>query len=109
MLIALKCPRERGDEPTSALPVPARSQDCLAKHPPVRHRGLAHVPGDHVVHVLGWRDHAVLDAAGAQKVDPNLAPLSAYLGALGIPGLTAERRNVGTSERRNVGKMIVKL
>ncbi|MEU3616224.1 NADP-dependent oxidoreductase [Streptomyces sp. NPDC006872] len=37
-------------------------------------------PGDHVVHVLGWRDHAVLDSATAQKVDPNLAPLTAYIG-----------------------------
>ncbi|MFD5538813.1 NADP-dependent oxidoreductase [Streptomyces sp. NPDC127079] len=46
-------------------------------------------PGDYVVHVLGWRDHAVLDAAGAQKVDPNLAPLTAYLGVLGVTGLTA--------------------
>jgi NADPH-dependent curcumin reductase CurA len=34
-------------------------------------------------------DHAVLDAATAQKVDPRLAPLPAYLGVLGIPGLTA--------------------
>jgi NADPH-dependent curcumin reductase CurA len=42
-----------------------------------------------VVHALGWRDHAVLDAATAQKVDPNLAPLPAYLGALGVTGLTA--------------------
>jgi NADPH-dependent curcumin reductase CurA len=46
-------------------------------------------PGDHVVHLLGWRDHAVIDAATAQKVDPNLAPLSAYLGVLGVTGLTA--------------------
>lgn len=46
-------------------------------------------PGDHVVHFLGWRDHAVLDAATAQKVDPNLAPLPAYLGVLGVTGLTA--------------------
>jgi NADPH-dependent curcumin reductase CurA len=46
-------------------------------------------PGDHVVHVLGWRDHAVIDAATAQKVDPNLAPLTAYLGVLGVTGLTA--------------------
>jgi NADPH-dependent curcumin reductase CurA len=45
--------------------------------------------GDYVVHALGWRDHAVLDAAGAQKVDPNLAPLSSYLGVLGVPGITA--------------------
>jgi NADPH-dependent curcumin reductase CurA len=46
-------------------------------------------PGDHVLHVLGWRDYAVLDAATAQKVDPNLAPLSSYLGVLGMPGLSA--------------------
>src|SRR5215469_11957020 len=46
-------------------------------------------PGDHVLHVLGWRDYAVVDAVTAQKVDPNLAPLSAYLGVLGLTGLTA--------------------
>jgi hypothetical protein len=46
-------------------------------------------PGDHVLHVLGWRDYAVLDAATAMKVDPALAPLSAYLGILGFTGLTA--------------------
>ncbi|MFF2510299.1 NADP-dependent oxidoreductase [Streptomyces sp. NPDC058086] len=46
-------------------------------------------PGDYVVHVLGWRDYAVLDAATAQKVDPDLAPLTAYLGVLGVTGLTA--------------------
>jgi len=46
-------------------------------------------PGDHVVHVLGWRDYAVLDATTAFKVDPQVAPLPAYLGVLGVPGLTA--------------------
>ena len=46
-------------------------------------------PDDHVLHVLGWRDYAVIDAATAQKVDPNLAPLPAYLGVLGLTGLTA--------------------
>lgn len=46
-------------------------------------------PGDHVVHALGWRDYAVLHAVTTQKVDPNLAPLPAYLGVLGVPGLTA--------------------
>jgi len=45
--------------------------------------------GDHVVHWLGWREYSVVDAKGATKVDPDLAPLSAYLGVLGMTGLTA--------------------
>jgi NADPH-dependent curcumin reductase CurA len=45
--------------------------------------------GDHVLHGLGWREYAVLDGKHAAKVDPDLAPLSAYLGVLGMPGLTA--------------------
>lgn len=45
--------------------------------------------GAHVLHGLGWRDYAVLDAAGARRVDPDVAPLPAYLGVLGMPGLTA--------------------
>jgi hypothetical protein len=45
--------------------------------------------GDTVLHGLGWREHAVLDAARTRKVDTSVAPLSAYLGVLGMPGLTA--------------------
>lgn len=45
--------------------------------------------GDHVLHSLGWREYADLDAQHAVKVDASLAPLSAYLGVLGMPGLTA--------------------
>ncbi|HEY9374618.1 NADP-dependent oxidoreductase [Streptomyces sp.] len=45
--------------------------------------------GDHVLHGLGWREYADVDAKHATKVDPNLAPLSAYLGVLGMTGLTA--------------------
>ncbi|MEU9132935.1 NADP-dependent oxidoreductase [Kitasatospora sp. NPDC048540] len=45
--------------------------------------------GDAVLHGLGWREYATLDAARAVKVDPELAPLSYYLGVLGMPGLTA--------------------
>lgn len=46
-------------------------------------------PGDHVLHFLGWREYAVVEAAQATKVDGSVAPLSAYLGVLGMPGLTA--------------------
>ncbi|MEC4016159.1 NADP-dependent oxidoreductase [Streptomyces sp. H27-D2] len=45
--------------------------------------------GDHVLHGLGWREYAVVDAKRTAKVDPEIAPLSAYLGVLGMPGLTA--------------------
>ncbi|MER6331926.1 NADP-dependent oxidoreductase [Streptomyces sp. NPDC014983] len=46
-------------------------------------------PGDHVLHFFGWREYAVMDARHAVKVDPDAAPLSAYLGVLGMTGLTA--------------------
>ncbi len=45
--------------------------------------------GDHVLHGLGWREVAVVDARSARVVDTSLAPASAYLGVLGMTGLTA--------------------
>lgn len=44
--------------------------------------------GDIVLHQLGWREHAVLDARAARKVDTSRVPASAYLGVLGMPGFT---------------------
>ncbi|MFC0003254.1 NADP-dependent oxidoreductase [Micromonospora siamensis] len=46
-------------------------------------------PGDTVLHGLGWREYALLDARAARAVDPSLAPVSAYLSVLGMTGLTA--------------------
>ncbi|MFY1595178.1 NADP-dependent oxidoreductase [Micromonospora sp. WMMD737] len=46
-------------------------------------------PGDTVLHGLGWREYALLDARAARKVDPDLVPVSAYLSVLGMTGLTA--------------------
>ena len=47
------------------------------------------VKGDTVLHGLGWRSRAVLPARGARVVDAALAPAQAWLGVLGMPGLTA--------------------
>ncbi|HEX8556367.1 MAG TPA: NADP-dependent oxidoreductase [Sphingomonas sp.] len=45
--------------------------------------------GDLVQHMRGWRDEAVLDAAEAQKLPAiDVAP-QAFLGQLGMPGMTA--------------------
>ncbi|MSS45087.1 NADP-dependent oxidoreductase [Cutibacterium sp. WCA-380-WT-3A] len=45
--------------------------------------------GSHVVHQLGWREHAVLGADDAHIIDTGIAPASAYLSVLGMTGLTA--------------------
>ncbi|GIT50215.1 MAG: hypothetical protein Ct9H300mP15_04280 [Gemmatimonadota bacterium] len=47
------------------------------------------LPGDHVLSMNGWREAYVSDGPEHQKIDGTIAPLSSYLGALGMPGLTA--------------------
>jgi NADPH-dependent curcumin reductase CurA len=46
-------------------------------------------PGDTVLHQAGWREHALLPASAVRRVDTTKVPASAYLGVLGMPGLTA--------------------
>lgn len=46
-------------------------------------------PGDHVLHHHGWREFATPQAKHAVKVSAEAAPLSTYLGVLGMTGLTA--------------------
>jgi NADPH-dependent curcumin reductase CurA len=45
--------------------------------------------GDWVVHGLGWREWALSDGSGMRRVDSAVAPVSSFLGVLGMPGLTA--------------------
>ncbi|MEZ0065585.1 NADPH-dependent curcumin reductase CurA [Streptacidiphilus sp. MAP12-20] len=45
--------------------------------------------GDAVLHGLGWREYADVPAQHAIKVDASAVPIEAYLGVLGMPGLTA--------------------
>ena len=51
------------------------------------HPGFA--PGDIVLGMSGWQEHAVSDGAGLRKLDPKAAPVSTALGVLGMPGMTA--------------------
>ncbi|WP_020672870.1 NADP-dependent oxidoreductase [Amycolatopsis nigrescens] len=45
--------------------------------------------GDHVSGTFGVQEYAVSDGREVRKVDPDVAPLATYLGALGMPGMTA--------------------
>ena len=58
----------------------------------VESRHPKYQPGDKVVGFGGWQDYSVVNAAqpGAlRKVDTTHVPLSHYLGAVGMPGVTA--------------------
>jgi len=52
-------------------------------------RSAVFAAGDVVVHQLGWREYAVVDEAAATPAPAELGPPSAFLGALGMTGLTA--------------------
>ncbi|WP_206998436.1 NADP-dependent oxidoreductase [Trinickia mobilis] len=49
----------------------------------------AFAAGDRVVGTLGWQEYGTSDGAGLRKVDDTHVPLPAYLGAVGMPGVTA--------------------
>jgi hypothetical protein len=51
-----------------------------------RHPGFA--AGDKVVAYLGWQEYGVSDGTGVFKVDTRQVPLSAWLGPVGMPGVT---------------------
>ncbi|MDX1542296.1 MAG: NADP-dependent oxidoreductase [Christiangramia sp.] len=45
--------------------------------------------GDHVIGMLDWKKLQIHTGENIRKIDKSLAPLSAYLGVLGLTGLTA--------------------
>jgi NADPH-dependent curcumin reductase len=47
------------------------------------------VPGEIVVGARGWQTHSIRPGAQLHKIAKGAAPLSAYLGILGMPGATA--------------------
>ncbi|WP_205665254.1 NADP-dependent oxidoreductase [Caldimonas tepidiphila] len=72
-------------------------------------RNPAFRAGDKVVGYGGWQQYQLLDAgqaAALQKVDTSRVPLSAYLGPVGMPGVTAWYGLNGIIEPR-AGKTVV--
>lgn len=45
--------------------------------------------GDFVETRTGWQEFGVSDGGGVRKIDTNYVPLPAYLGVVGMPGVTA--------------------
>ena len=55
----------------------------------IESRSTALKAGDKVIGMLGWSEMGVTDARSLRKVDTSQVPLTAYLGAAGMPGITA--------------------
>ena len=55
----------------------------------VASRDPAFAEGDFVLGYDGWQEYGVSSGKGLHKLDPTQAPLSYFLGALGMPGMTA--------------------
>ncbi len=45
--------------------------------------------GDYVMSNYGWREYFVTNEKNLKVINPEYGPIQAYLGALGMPGLTA--------------------
>jgi len=78
------------DGPSYAAPVPIGGvmeggtvSEVIASNNP----GFA--KGDIVLSRAGWQTHALSDGKGLTRIDPKLGPVSAAVGVLGMPGLTA--------------------
>jgi NADPH-dependent curcumin reductase CurA len=55
----------------------------------IESRHVNFIKGEFVSHYLDWKQYNVSDGTGLTKVDELAAPLSTYLGVLGITGLSA--------------------
>jgi NADPH-dependent curcumin reductase CurA len=55
----------------------------------VESRNPKFAAGDKVLGMLGWQQYGLSDGKGLNKIDASRVPVSAYLGVLGMPGVTA--------------------
>ena len=63
--------------------------------------------GDIVAAHSGWQAYSTFDATEARRIDPSLGPLSAFLGILGMPGLTAYAGLLRLAEPREGDTVLV--
>jgi hypothetical protein len=55
----------------------------------VESRNAKFAVGDKVVGMLGWQQYACTNGVGLNKIDASRVPMPAFLGVLGMPGVTA--------------------
>lgn len=55
----------------------------------VESRNPKFAEGDFVLGMFGWQSHVVTDGSAVRRLDPDVAPLSTWVGVMGMPGLTA--------------------
>ncbi|MBP0594707.1 NADP-dependent oxidoreductase [Paraburkholderia sp. LEh10] len=55
----------------------------------IESKNAAFKPGDNVIGMFGWQEFGTSNGNGLHKVDATHVPLSAYLGPVGMPGVTA--------------------
>ena len=67
----------------------------------VASRNAAFSEGDLVSHGLGWREAFLSDGANLERIANPVAPPSAYLGVLGMPGMTAYVGLLGAAEMKD--------
>ncbi|MCZ4694994.1 NADP-dependent oxidoreductase [Ancylomarina euxinus] len=65
----------------------AMSSGMVAEVVGSKHEGFS--KGEFVTGMLEWKEYQNHNGEDLMKLDPNMAPLSAYLGVLGMTGLTA--------------------
>ena len=69
------------------------------------HPGFA--VGDHVLGMFGVQEYATSDGQGVRKLDTSLAEPTAYLGVLGMPGLTAYFALLDTGKAKEGDTVVV--
>lgn len=79
---------KQGDSYVPAFEIDAPLEGgCVGKVVESRHQGFNR--GDYVLGNLGWREFWKSDGEGVNHIDPQLAPVQAYLSVLGLTGMTA--------------------